>query len=293
MKSCAPFSVYEHFFAPAFYNSFVSQAFHDISVEMQTAGVSLISAVIPRMDDLVRVIDDFKDDTSKHPAVRSAAVRGLTILNKYYQKSDESFVYRIAMALDPRVKLQYFVDQEWPTDWISTVKNITRQVYKEDYASVAAADVPLSPRRHVPIGDWPSLLRKSKAPSHQERDELTTFWASPPERDADPLQYWYGHLFGRPESRLARMAIDYLSAPASSVEVERAFSRGALTVTHRRHALSHQSTRNSIVLGAWLKNTNLVPKEELVEFFQKKTSRLHSISDSADADTSVDSEMSL
>lgn len=263
---------------------------------MQTAGVSLISAVIPRIDDLVCVIDDFKDDTSKHPAVRSAAVRGLTILNKYYQKSDESLVYRIAMALDPRLKLQYFVDQEWPADWINTVKNITRRVYNEDYTSVAAADVPVSPRRRlVPTGDWPSLLRKSKAPSRQERDELATFWASPTECAADPLQYWYGHLIGQPESRLARMAIDYLSAPASSVEVERAFSRGALTVTHRRHALSHHSTRNSIVLGAWLKNTNLVPKEELVEFFQKKTSRerLDSIYDSTHADASVDSEMSF
>jgi hypothetical protein len=75
------------------------QAFHDVSLEMQSAGVPLISSVIPRIDDLVRVIDDFKDKSDNHPAVRSAAIRGLTILNKYYQKSDESFVYRIAMGM--------------------------------------------------------------------------------------------------------------------------------------------------------------------------------------------------
>ena len=75
------------------------QAFHDISLEMQSAGVPLISSVIPRIDDLVRVIDDFKDNTANHPAVRSAAIRGLTILNKYYQKSDASFVYRISMGM--------------------------------------------------------------------------------------------------------------------------------------------------------------------------------------------------
>jgi hypothetical protein len=57
-----------------------------------------VSSVIPRIDALVHVIDDFKDDVSKHPAVRSAAMRGLAILNKYYQKTDESFVYRIAMG---------------------------------------------------------------------------------------------------------------------------------------------------------------------------------------------------
>ena len=60
---------------------------------MQSTSIPLISDVIPRIDDLVCVIDDFKDDTSKHPAVQSAAVWGLIILNKYYQKSDESFVY--------------------------------------------------------------------------------------------------------------------------------------------------------------------------------------------------------
>ena len=67
------------------------------------------------------------------------------------------------------------------------------------------------------------------------------------------------------------MAIDYLSAPASSVEVEHVFSCGTLTVTHCCHALSDQSTHNSIVLGAWLKDTNLILKENLVEFFENKT----------------------
>ena len=265
---------------------------------MQTARVSLISAVIPRIDALVRIIDEFKDNIKKHPAVRSAAARSLTILNKYYQKSDESLVYRIAMALDPRFKLQYFADQEWDTDWIDTVKDITRMIYNEDYPSIAAADLPVSPRPPpAPSGNWPSLLRTpSEAASPEACDELTIFWATRCEpKYVDPLQFWLGGLIARPESRLAWMAIDYLSAPASSVNVERAFSRGALTVTHRRHALSHQSTRNSIVLGAWLKDTNLIPKEDLVEFFQKKTARerLTSISDSANADTSIDSEMSL
>jgi hypothetical protein len=111
----------------------------------------------------------------------------------------------------------------------------------------------------------------------------------------DPLQFWLGALIAQPESRLARMAIDYLSTPSSLVEVECVFSRGALTVTHRCHALSHQSTCNSIVLGAWLKDTNIILKEELVEFFQKKTAqeRLTSIDEITDADTSIDSDMSL
>lgn len=122
----------------------------------------------------------------------------------------------------------------------------------------------------------------------RERDELAAFWGSPCEPfDANPLQYWQGQLVSRPDSRLAQMAIDYLSSPATSVEVERAFSRGALTVTHRRHALSDTSTRNSIVLGAWLKDTTFVPKDELIELFRNKSSRLTmSSGDSVEADES-------
>ena len=73
------------------------QAFHNISLEMQTAGIPLISSVIPRIDDLVQVIDEFKD-AMIHLAVRGAAIQGLKLLNKYYDKSDESLVYQILMG---------------------------------------------------------------------------------------------------------------------------------------------------------------------------------------------------
>ena len=164
-----------------------------------------------------------------------------------------------------------------------------RRVYKEDYPSVAATDLPISPRKPPPpSGNWPSLLRKtSKAVPPQERDELTMFWALPCESTAtDPLQYWQGRLVSHPESCLAQMAIDYLSAPSSSVDTERAFSCGTLTVTHRCHALSDLSTRNSIVLGAWLGATNIVPTDELIRHFQNKASRERSTSGS---DVSMDS----
>jgi hAT family C-terminal dimerisation region len=180
------------------------------------------------------------------------------------------------------------------------VKTITRSVYEEDYTLAAAKLSAASPRKPpAPSGDWPSLLRRKAAKATlRERDELAVFWASPCEPSTtDPLQYWQGVLLDRPENRLARMAIDYLSAPASSVDAERAFSRGALTVTHRRHMLSDTSTRNSIVLGTWLRATNLVPKDELIEFFRGKpfrsqtASTRHSVgtNHSDDCDVSDDS----
>lgn len=207
---------------------------------MQCAGVSQISDVILQIDALVHVIDKFKDDTAKHPTVCSAAIRSLTILNMYYQKSDNSFMCQIAMALNPHYKLQYFAHQDWPTAWVNTVKDITQKVYREDYPRVPTANLPTSPKRPLaPSGDWPLLLQTPKVTSHEERDELTAFWASPCELpETDPLQFWIGASISQPDSHLAQMAIDYLSAPAWSIEVERAFSRGALTVSHCQHLLS-------------------------------------------------------
>ena len=126
-------------------------------------------------------------------------------------------------------------------------------VYNNDYPSTATADLPVSPKKPpAPSSDWPSLLRKTTAKAvPQQYDELVTFWAMPCDPAAmDPLQHWLGVLVSRPESRLAWMVIDYLSAPATSVDAERAFSCAALTVTHCHHALSDTSTCNSIVLKA-------------------------------------------
>ncbi|EIM91974.1 uncharacterized protein STEHIDRAFT_46290, partial [Stereum hirsutum FP-91666 SS1] len=51
--------------------------------------------------------------------------------------------------------------------------------------------------------------------------------------------------------RLSRMALDYLSIPATSVNVERLFSRGQLLLSHVRNRLSVQTTRALLCVGAW------------------------------------------
>ncbi|KII83107.1 hypothetical protein PLICRDRAFT_119816, partial [Plicaturopsis crispa FD-325 SS-3] len=50
---------------------------------------------------------------------------------------------------------------------------------------------------------------------------------------------------------LARMALDYLSIPATSADVERVFSKGRLLLSSVRNRLSAQSTRALMCVGAW------------------------------------------
>ena len=67
-----------------------------------------------------------------------------------------------------------------------------------------------------------------------------------------------------------------------TVDVERAFSRGGLTVSKRRHALSDESTRASILLGSWASIEGLIPKEKAITALQDKSKRSKSTENSTD-----------
>lgn len=87
----------------------------------------------------------------------------------------------------------------------------------------------------------------------------------------DPIAFWHSQLAGG--HPLALMALDFLSAPAASVDVERAFSRGGLTVSKRRHALSDESVRAATVLGSWASNKDLIPEEQILKLLRDKSKR--------------------
>ena len=67
-------------------------------MEMSSSTRALVHEVIPYIDVLTSHLDDFADNLSLHPTVRAAAQRGREVLNKYYSRTDESIVYRIAMS---------------------------------------------------------------------------------------------------------------------------------------------------------------------------------------------------
>jgi len=60
---------------------------------------------------------------------------------------------------------------------------------------------------------------------------------------------------------------------ATSTDVERAFSRGGLTVSKMCHSLSDESTRAVSVLGAWCDLPGAVPRDEVMAVFKDKSKR--------------------
>jgi hypothetical protein len=60
---------------------------------------------------------------------------------------------------------------------------------------------------------------------------------------------------------------------ATSTDVERAFSRGGLTVSKMRHSLSDESTRAASVLGSWCNLPEAILMSDIIEKFKEKSKR--------------------
>ncbi|KIL64547.1 hypothetical protein M378DRAFT_48155, partial [Amanita muscaria Koide BX008] len=94
-------------------------------------------------------------------------------------------------------------------------------------------------------------------------DELQHYLSSDLETPGEgPLKWWRSKQQVYP--RLSLMALNYLSIPATSVDVERVFSKGRLVLSHVRNRLSAETMRAIMCLGAWTQ-ANLITKKDVVD----------------------------
>ncbi|KAF8172746.1 hypothetical protein BJ912DRAFT_838102, partial [Pholiota molesta] len=81
-----------------------------------------LATVIPAMDHIDETLTNYAlnldAENSLLPSIQAAVNLAKKTLNRYYDMTDHSEVYRIAMVLHPRHKLEYFVNAKWQKDWI-------------------------------------------------------------------------------------------------------------------------------------------------------------------------------
>ncbi|PIL32861.1 hypothetical protein GSI_04979 [Ganoderma sinense ZZ0214-1] len=247
--------------------------------QISSSDRALVHEVIPYMDALTEHLDKFSDDESLTPAVRMAAKRGRVVLNKYYGLTDETIIYRIAMVLHPRYKTNYFRTQDWPEDWISEAVDLIRGEWTARYKPAASTDkgkarapgpARVSGRRTAAAASSRALFESiARGPSAENQDALEAYLEAPPLTTVeDPIKYWELRAQTESNPALARMALDFLSVPATSTDIERAFSRGRLTVSRLRYALGDKSVRASTLLGSWARIPGLVDEGEIVDIIK-------------------------
>ncbi|KAF8416999.1 hypothetical protein L210DRAFT_3428716, partial [Boletus edulis BED1] len=94
-----------------------------------------LTTVIPVMDAMdTKLRQHARNDQLSCP-IRAGITIALWTLNHYYSLTDSSEVYRIAMILHPRHKLEYFKDANWADDWVDTAERLVWQQFENLYAS--------------------------------------------------------------------------------------------------------------------------------------------------------------
>lgn len=146
---------------------------------------------------------------------------------------------------------------------------------------------------------YSKLRKKKQLPPPTELDPFDKFIHAP-QTDDDAIKFWTGHEVSihadvvLPINALARMALDFLAAAATSTGVERLFSHSGLVVGKRRYNLSPNSIRESTVLGNWLSHEGLVPIDAIARHLNQKKSRKRepdTASEWSDTDEEEDSEI--
>ena len=110
--------------------------------------------VIPAMDHINKHLATAAINNTYPLAIKAALAIGKKTLNCYYDKTDHSEVYRIAMGtcfntafffshillvLHPRHKLLYFANAGWENEWIERAKDIVHTEFDMSYGSLDAS----------------------------------------------------------------------------------------------------------------------------------------------------------
>ncbi|GBC34340.2 zinc finger BED domain-containing protein RICESLEEPER 2-like [Rhizophagus irregularis DAOM 181602=DAOM 197198] len=236
----------------------VFEIFHKATVEMSKAQYITLSSSIPvyniLLDHLEKLLDNKNKEYCTISEIRTAITKGYEKLKTYYAKTDESHVYPIATILDPRMKLKYYLQQEWEQEYIDAAIKVIKDTYNEHYQND-----PLLNNSNLEVQEndqenFFSLFEIGNDSS--EEDELDEYLRKPVVSfKMNPLQWWKASIFAHEATylRLAAMARDYLAIPGTSVPVERIFSGGTDLITKKRSSLGIETIRACMLLKNWIK----------------------------------------
>ncbi len=152
------------------------------------------------------------------------------------------------MVLHPGMMLEYFRKQKWEEDWIEQAEILVREVYTAKYEK--ATDVSNTTSLDLTTNnDGFASFGNLSVTSCPRASEIQEYLKHAVENVKDPLKWWVDNKYVYPN--LHRMALDYLSIPATSTSVERVFSQGRHLLPFARNGLSPSSIRAFLCFGSW------------------------------------------
>ncbi|EUC58465.1 hAT family dimerization protein [Rhizoctonia solani AG-3 Rhs1AP] len=226
-----------------------------------SGSVPLVHQVLPALVQLKDALTSMRDSEEISVVTRVGAQAALNVYDKYMENMTICEVYFIALAMCPNVKLSWFY-QHYDAASVEAIRQMIIARFRISYASAGDSLVsgfhppePASkPRNRWLQGHYLASTVGTGAPPFTSfnSESIEAYLSSEVESIAmhgGPVEYWSAKLDTAP--RLARMGLDYLTAPATSVDAERAFSAGRLTINHLQHNMSSETFEAKMAVGSW------------------------------------------
>ncbi|KAJ6436371.1 transposase-like protein [Purpureocillium lavendulum] len=236
-------------------------------------GQGSVWQVLYAMDFLLTKLESVKeeihamdvDNKDELPPYYSAGVLAAwSKINTYYELTDRSPIYRMAIALHPAYQFEYFRAKWWKReDWIRTAQKELTAYYDRFAAVTVATDhvdqAETSPCSSPTLDDeFDAWGHTTDRPHRGKRRKVETEWEvwikQVPSKDdmnvKNPLAWWVDRLHVWPI--LSKLALNIFSTPAMSAEPERVFSDGGELITEKRNGLGDDTVEAEMVQKNWI-----------------------------------------
>lgn len=245
----------------------VLKPFYDATKDLQSSATEghhgSVWEWLPTIEGLLKYckerLDDFQTKYSpKHP-MTVAMQNAWQKLDVYWRLSDKAeTVYAAATLLAPCGRKKYF-DRNWTKQETDSMIKTVHEYWLEFYATrQGTSDKPATLTRDP----TPREIMLGRGTSSMKRlydDPFINYIHQEPEgNEVDVFNWWlqYG------PAELRQMALDILSIPAMSAEVERVFSSTKKLLTPDRNALTTESLETYELLRNWWRGDVILQRKD-------------------------------
>jgi len=240
--------------------------------EGNEGGQGSVWQVLYAMDFLLTKLEGVKDkidlmdadDKDALPPYYSAGVLAAwSKINTYYELTDQSPIYRMAIALHPAYRFEYFREKWWKReDWIKTAEKELAAYYDRfaaDWVVTEHVDqAETSPSSPTIDDEFDAWGHTTDRPRRGKRRKVETEWeiwikqllSEDDKKVKNPLAWWVDRRHAWPV--LSKLALNIFSTPAMSAEPERVFSDGSELITDKRNGLGDDTVEAEMIQKNWI-----------------------------------------
>ena len=226
-----------------------------------------VDKVLPAIEFLLEHLEASRQKYDSNGYIGKRVDKAWSKIQEYYNASDATVAYAGATALNPLYKWTWF-EKRWDTKellrGLRKAQKALKELWISDYKHFEAPISSINQSRPITSAkrDPNSLITCIAQDLEQQNtlDELEvylserTLWATNPYKFS-ALKWWTEESQRLRFPNLSRLAIDLLTIPAMSAEIERVFSECKLTCL--RSAILPESLETIHVLRSWLRSTAL------------------------------------